>query len=84
MADIGEPAAHSAVFRRLGLAGELLALYFEAVGQDTVLLPEQKSRIDFKQVMIHVERDYRFRTLTVRGGAGGIRGRERKLLPARV
>lgn len=64
MVDIGEPMSHSDVLRRIGLAGEVLALFFE-VTCAKVKVPERKSHINFGKVMAHIDRNYRYKKLTV-------------------
>lgn len=69
MADIGEPMTPSDVMRRIGYAGELLALFLD-VGDAQIELPKHRSKIDFSSVMQYIDAYYRFEKISVKGLAG--------------
>lgn len=69
MDDIWEPMSHMAVLKRIGIAGELLALFLEKA-EAKVKMSENKSRIDFSKVMAHIDRNYRYKKITMSELAG--------------
>lgn len=64
MVEIGEPMSHAAVLRRVGYAGELLALFLEAARAE-VKPPGHRSRIDFSKVMAHIDAFYKYEHISV-------------------
>lgn len=64
MTKIGEPMSYTDVLRRIGFAGELLALYFEMTRPE-LKLPKHKSKIDFEKVITYIDAFYRREKISV-------------------